>query len=408
MAREGRSRYWEFLGLYFLHHYHELHGNTQASREALDQFIGLCAEEGYEFFFYRDMGAIAVETLLRLLRLDIMPGYVSQIIANLPGEAKDAIVGLLSHNDVEIRLAALSACALLDMGHARRAFRKALSDSSVLVRRRARKLNAALPPERPRYEFHSLGSFEVMRGGIALPLSSWPRKKAKNLFKYLLANEGRMIALEQILEEFWPDMQPEKAILNLRTTLNNLRRAIEPHIKGGQISDLIFTTDRTMGLIIREPHFWDVRAFREKASWGRTYTAQGDLAKALEVYEEGLALYRGDFLEENVYDDWARAVRSEIRELHLQVLENCASCHLGRGQTSQALTRFRQLLAHEPFREDIHRTIIELYLRLENRNAALEQYRQFREILSELDIEPPQETKDLVEKILKVRIDAAR
>lgn len=63
-----------------------------------------------------------------------------------------------------------------------------------------------------------------------------------------------------------------------------------------------------------------------------------------------------------------------------------------------------QLLGSDPLREEVHRTLMQLYARLNRPGDALRQYRQCRRLLfRELDLLPKPATEHLYQEILAAR-----
>ena len=61
-------------------------------------------------------------------------------------------------------------------------------------------------PPTPRHAclVQSLGRFRVTRGGEVIPLAAWQSRKARDLFKILVARRGRPTPREALMEALWP------------------------------------------------------------------------------------------------------------------------------------------------------------------------------------------------------------
>jgi TolB-like protein/Flp pilus assembly protein TadD len=122
------------------------------------------------------------------------------------------------------------------------------------------------------------------------------------------------------------------------------------------------------------------------------------------AYESALALYGGDLLVEDLYEDWAAARREQLRALRQELLAKVAGLYEARGEYGRAAERLRQLVADDASNEEAHRGLMSLYVRAGNRRQALRQYRQCRDALRrELEAEPEPATVELYERIIAAR-----
>jgi len=76
-----------------------------------------------------------------------------------------------------------------------------------------------------------LGSLEVRLGWNRL--NSWRSKKAKSLFKYLIAQRGRPVPKDVLMETLWPEGDPQAANNNLKAAVHALRQTLDPGGKDG-------------------------------------------------------------------------------------------------------------------------------------------------------------------------------
>ncbi len=117
-----------------------------------------------------------------------------------------------------------------------------LRDKDPAVREAARRSWIRLK-ERPRAAIAvvTLGAFRVSRDGLPLPPSAFVRQKSRSLLAALIASD-RPIHRETLYEWLWPELPPDRAAGALRSTLHDLRRAIEPELESGSPASII-TTD---------------------------------------------------------------------------------------------------------------------------------------------------------------------
>ncbi len=153
-----------------------------------------------------------------------------------------------------------------------------------------------------------LGCFEVRVGERVVVDQSWSRRKAKALVKLLALQRGRSLHREQVVDALWPDLEPEGAANNLHKTLHHLRTVFAE--RDAPPAAIAIAGD----LVTLARDAWvDIDEFRQRARVARGTPANPAL------YEQALALYGGDLLPEDLYEDWAAFEREELRALHQQL-----------------------------------------------------------------------------------------
>ncbi len=148
-------------------------------------------------------------------------------------------------------------------------------------------------------------------------------------------------------------------------------------------------------------HIWlDVDEFERHPQAGRKAEAAGQIAAAAAEYELAIGLYRGDFLEDDPYDDWPVLTRERLRVANLDTLDRLSQIYFGQGQLAPCIMVCQRLLARDSCREDAHCRPHALHSRQGQRYLALRQYQICAEALqAELDVEPDAATAQLYERI---------
>jgi DNA-binding SARP family transcriptional activator len=242
-----------------------------------------------------------------------------------------------------------------------------------------------------------LGGFRVERVGVARPLAGWQRRSAKTLAKLLATHPRHRLHREQILELLWPDVELESAINSFGKAMHAARRALEPELLPRESSAYLPLTDAMVTLDTR--HVWiDADHFERLAE---SALRQGDVAG----YECALAAYGGELLPEDRYEDWCTERRDHLAALQIHLLLALAEAHEERGAHSASAARLRELLQHDPTREDAHRRLMALYASLGARDQAMRQFKVCEHALKrELDLAPERSTVELYRDIEADRI----
>src|SRR4051812_33695248 len=148
-----------------------------------------------------------------------------------------------------------------------------------------------------------LGGFAAVVDGTPLPANAWRLKKARELVKLLALASGHRLHREQAIDVLWGDRDVAAAANNLNQAVHAARRALG--------ADAIEVRDE----LIRLQADVDADAFERAAADARRLGTPAALRAAL-------ALYAGELLPENRYDDWAESRRDALERLHEELADD--------------------------------------------------------------------------------------
>ncbi len=148
----------------------------------------------------------------------------------------------------------------------------------------------------------------------------------------LLALHEHGLAVEVVLEAFFPDASPAVARNRLRQVLARLRAA------GG---DIVVRDGETLRLL---PAWVDVREF---LTLGNRVRGAGG-ARAVRLAYGALALHAGSLLPSDPYAAWAEEVREQVSYRHLALLDLVTADATARGSHQEALTALEAALEEDP------------------------------------------------------------
>jgi DNA-binding SARP family transcriptional activator len=130
---------------------------------------------------------------------------------------------------------------------------------------------------------------------------------------------------------------------------------------------------------------------------GLAALAGGEREAALHRLEPATNLYRGDFLADEPYAEWALAERSRFEELAGRALRALIELRLAADDLEGAARHARRLADTEPYDNDAQRRHIELSLRRGRRTEAVRRYKLFEQrLLRNFDDEPDFTLAELV------------
>ena len=253
-----------------------------------------------------------------------------------------------------------------------------------------------------RIQVRMLGTFEVLVGGRSIPDSAWPRRKTSELLKVLLIRPGERLTIDQLIEALWPEASPASATRNVQARVSELRRVLEPDLRKGSDSKYVKHVGEGYALALGDDLWLDTGVFRSQLAEAHDLADRGERIKAIEAFEEAIALYRGDFLAEDRYAEWAEATRQALRELYLEGLSGLADCYAELGRLRQAISCCQRILGAEPYRESVIRQLMLYEDSSGHRSNALLTYEEGEKALREhLDVEPESATKALYDSLCK-------
>src|SRR5579884_3058631 len=265
----------------------------------------------------------------------------------------------------------------------------------------------------------TLGRFEVRHHQDLLNGGSWNRRKVVELFKLLITAEQHRLHREQIQEMLWPSSASEQATSSFGKTLYLLRRALEPELATmkGSISTYLLL-DRDVLLLAPTGICVDADRFEEEVKHlqvvmrnhppgGINGVNQADQYALLDEFDRVLALYGGDYLPEDLYEDWSQRRRDRLRRMHSWLLEHAATLAVACKMGQAACEYLQALLEHDITNEQTHRLLMQVYARMGRRKEALHQFQRLRETLrDELRAHPQPETLYLYRAIQAGRVPA--
>ncbi len=368
--------------------------------EHADTCLKLSKEGSYDYLFRRET-ARGMPLLLGALEAGIETDYVSELLSAMGQQPTDRLLSLLSHRDYSVRQRAVRVLGRLGGERARKALLKSANSPFEAIRQEA---SAALArftlPEHPLLEIRCLGTFSVRVGELFISEDEWKRKKVKSLLKFIVASPSLCATKDEIIDVFWPDLDPEAAYNNFYRTLHHLRRILEPSFKPPNSNYVLFDGG-ILKLAEDAIARIDIEDFHHYLTEARTAELAGRLDSAYACWQAAVDLYRADFMADDPYEDWAQPKREHFRELHIATLVKLSDYWIKREDWDVAADYLRRILGVDPTREEIHLRLMFCLVHAGNRVEALQQYRRCEMILrDELDTEPMSETKAYYEQLL--------
>ena len=270
----------------------------------------------------RTLVAAGLAAFVTLVYLAVVAG-IGAAIASTAG----AQVGLATLATAIIAVAFQPLRARLHRHTSRLVYRSPIAEPDAAAAPVEPDREPAAPAAPPEVAVRTLGGFRVFRDGEPVPASAWQSKKARTLLKVLIARRGRPTPREALMELLWPGDDPVRLANRLSVALATLRAVLDP-VKHHP-PEYFVTTDREAVRLELAHVSVDVERFLAHADAGLAARRGGRTREALAHFEAAEALYAGDFLEEDAYEDWASALREDAIASYAAVLRALGEAALG-------------------------------------------------------------------------------
>lgn len=207
------------------------------------------------------------------------------------------------------------------------------------------------PVLRPRPSQHSvrpfgvvlLGGFRLVRSGVEVPLDEWKRRKARDVFKFLVLRHRQSVSVDTIVEHLWSaDAAVDSCLPTLQNAISIIRSILEPTLKPRQPSRFISHLDGAYVLDLGLDSLVDVEQFRALVAASRSCERPQDRRRLL---EQATALYAGPLLPEDAFEEWTSFPRSDFHALCVEAYDALASVCFDLGDRPAATAAMRAAAA---------------------------------------------------------------
>lgn len=247
---------------------------------------------------------------------------------------------------------------------------------------------------------HMLGALRVYRDETLLFDESWRNKPAKTIFKLLFTNSGQRYPKDVLVEELWPETEPDAAANRLRVAVHELRKMLAGRRKEDRSASYVGQQEGAYFFDSSLPLWSDVKAFEQAVYQGEVLARDGDTRGALDAYRRAEVLYQGDYLRDDPYLEWTIAPRERLRERHLTMLADAAEILARRGEPAEAAGFCRKILRIEPWREEVYRHLMQYLTDAGRPHEALRAFEECRRALhQEIEAQPSSQTVALRDQI---------
>ena len=249
----------------------------------------------------------------------------------------------------------------------------------------------------PGLRFRVLGELTAELDGR--PLDLGPRLQ-RQLLAILLSENGRIIAVDRLIDLLWSEEPPSAAIASLQAYISQLRRILEPDRVPRAPARVLVTADPGYSLRIDAEQI-DAHRFERLVADGRALLDQGRPSASEELLSSALELWRGGVLVEFANEQWALPMIARLDEARDTAVEDRIDAWLALGRHSSAASELEEMVQQRPLRERRWAQLILAHYRAGRQADALRAYQRCRQALGEeLGIDPSPELRKLEAAVL--------
>lgn len=341
-----------------------------AARQCIEQAIALVVQERYAHFMSMSPADFTLALLIYSISVkDSIPPHLISLLTRVYRD--DAV------KEIETLLAVHAVSA-------KRSVAARLKEIATLTL--------------PTLTIQTFGDFRVRKNTSPPEEIRWEGSKPKLLLKSIIVHGGYDIPKEILIEDIWPETTESSGEKKFKVNLHRLRKSLEPRmgkqtgssylkLEGGYVSldDSLVTVD--------------VQQFMSLYAQGREHETI-DPDRAVDCFEKALRIYRGEFLSEDPYADWAAQKRLEFSGIHMEILERSARIHEAFGRIPMAAGCLRKLIAADPLRESAYQWLMRLYYENGMKNSAIRIFHDcITTLKQEIDADPDAKTLEMYHRI---------
>jgi DNA-binding SARP family transcriptional activator/pimeloyl-ACP methyl ester carboxylesterase len=240
--------------------------------------------------------------------------------------------------------------------------------------------------------YRVLGPFEVTDNGTPLRIYSPLRRR---LLALLLLEARRPVSADRLADALWRDDLPADPSGAVQSHVHRLRRTfaplgVAPAIETRPAGYVLHARDEDIGM----------RVFVDRVRTANDLRSD-DAARAVDLLDEALALWRGPALAEFLDHDFARAEALHLEETRFAATERRAELLVVLGREDEAIVQLEQLLAETPTRERACALLMRALYGAGRPVEALARYETHRRRLADdLGVEPSSVLRDIERAIL--------
>jgi DNA-binding SARP family transcriptional activator len=255
------------------------------------------------------------------------------------------------------------------------------------IRRKLRKNITKSLVAKPKLRIRALGGVLISLNGQKFDSNAWQSRVQRDLFFYLLRHKHGETK-ERLLDVFWGNS--------------------ESH--GTQFTNVLYKIRRLLGddiILYRDGRYLFNRALdyeydvEELQALSEAVKREANPAKRLELSEQIIQLYQGDFLPE-AEGIWVTGERTHLHQLYLAAILEIAEYHMCAGDYATSMKYCWQGIERDPCHEEAYRLAMQAAFATGNRGMVEQHYQMCKRMLAErCNAAPSPETYQLYHQLMQ-------
>jgi DNA-binding response OmpR family regulator len=245
----------------------------------------------------------------------------------------------------------------------------------------------------------TLSPFRVLIGDDLLLDEESGNAQMRLLVKYLVTSKDEPMQRSEVIYHLWPDLDGSEAERQLRALLGSFGEVARAELP---YHDFILQSSGELYLNPEADIWVDAFEFETNVNMAQAAQEAGDADIALGLYLSALALYKEDYLRENLYEDWPSDRREKLREMWINSMFRVSAMCADRCEYSDSVRLMKKVLEIDPYRENAYQALMLYLSRAGRRGEAIQLYRYAERLFAQhLAAQPAPSTRMLYEKILR-------
>lgn len=239
----------------------------------------------------------------------------------------------------------------------------------------------------PKIVVKLLGEFSISINGNLVTNFTGRTKRVWLLIQYLIANRNKEVMMEMLVQVLWGDGEGDCSDpLNALKNLVYRARELLKDLAQDRSVEFIEFAHGTYKWNNRYP--CTVDAEQLVSCWKQVQdSAQPDEVRT-EACKKAISLYRGGFLPRSAYSKWVVSTASYYSLLYNDCVLNGCSLLIDRKDFGEVIRICKIALSHTPLEEAFHKMLLYAYISTNQRDKALEHYKNAADLFySELGID---------------------
>ena len=200
----------------------------------------------------------------------------------------------------------------------------------------------------------------------------WRTAKARELFAFLIHNLHKPVLKDVILELLWPEMEIDKAMTQLYSTIYQIRKTLE-------MLDLEIAISSKNNCYQLDLDGTKLDVVEWESQLDRLLADQE--ADVLQL-NHTIQLYQGDYLADHDYL-WAEGERERLRAKWLELVTKTVEKFIVKEDITAAIALYHRVQKQYAYLDEVYFMLMQLYHQLGERNAVIQQYEKLVHMLDE-------------------------